>query len=571
MIILIIGISSIFILPRLATGATYTWDGGGTTNDWSDCDNWSSNICPTASDLARFDSTSTKNAVVDSSFAGSVLGVDINSGYTGIITQERNLTISSSGYNQAAGTWRQHTYIFDINNGGFVLSNGTFETGVGTSRIQRNFTISGGTYTASSSSAVDFDGDGTDSSDDTTITCTGDLGTLIDFSKLRGTNQTVTLTSGCAATTTSSVTTEGVITNNGTLHLDTSFYVDNGNFINNGTLTATTGLTATFERNVTLNGSYDLSPATSLLFFGDSTDNGDNGTLTCSGDLGVPINIDKNRTFQSFTLSTNCNATTTGSVSTVSPITINGDLALAGNFVNTSGAVTINGSISTEGFNLTATGGITLGANDTLRVHGDETITTPSIGENSLIEYYGSGAYSSLIVGTNYENLSFTGGGTYTISSSLTVEDDFISSNDSVFNQTSGTLTLDGTGDQSITGTSTFNNLTATAISPRTISFGANQTSTINGTLTLTGSDFNNFLRLQSSVEGSQFNIDPQGSRTLSALRVQDSNNTNLTEISCETDCLDSGNNTNWNIPARRDTYRLQGDVRLQGGVRFGS
>src|SRR5436190_1716771 len=55
---------------RLAP-ATATWTGNGTTNNWSQAANWSTNTVPGAADTVVFDSTSGKNATVDSSFAGS--------------------------------------------------------------------------------------------------------------------------------------------------------------------------------------------------------------------------------------------------------------------------------------------------------------------------------------------------------------------------------------------------------------------------------------------------------------------------------------------------------------------
>lgn len=75
---------------------SYTWDGGGSTNDWSECANWSSDTCPTSADTAVFDATSTKDANVDSSFGTTIASVAINAGYTGTITQQRSLIISTS-------------------------------------------------------------------------------------------------------------------------------------------------------------------------------------------------------------------------------------------------------------------------------------------------------------------------------------------------------------------------------------------------------------------------------------------------------------------------------------------
>src|SRR5882724_9235511 len=59
---------------RLAP-ATLTWTGLGTTNNWSQAANWSTNAIPASADTVVFDSTSGKNATVDASFAGTVTQV----------------------------------------------------------------------------------------------------------------------------------------------------------------------------------------------------------------------------------------------------------------------------------------------------------------------------------------------------------------------------------------------------------------------------------------------------------------------------------------------------------------
>ena len=63
-----------------------TWDGGGATQNWSDAANWSGDVIPGSGDIAVFDGTSTKNAIIDPAFAGSIAGIQINAG-----TQERLL------------------------------------------------------------------------------------------------------------------------------------------------------------------------------------------------------------------------------------------------------------------------------------------------------------------------------------------------------------------------------------------------------------------------------------------------------------------------------------------------
>ncbi|HRH32110.1 MAG TPA: hypothetical protein PLK06_02170, partial [bacterium] len=82
--------------------AVVTWDGGGSDgtcggaagdgNKWSCGLNWSGDVAPGASDIATFNGTSTKNATIDSNI--SVAGIDINTGYTGIITQASGVTIT---------------------------------------------------------------------------------------------------------------------------------------------------------------------------------------------------------------------------------------------------------------------------------------------------------------------------------------------------------------------------------------------------------------------------------------------------------------------------------------------
>lgn len=53
-------------------------------------------------------------------------------------------------------------------------------------------------------------------------------------------------------------------------------------------------------------------------------------------------------------------------------------------------------------------------------------------------------------------------------------------------------------------------------------------------------------LSLRSGAPGTQWRIDPQGTRTLGHLDVQDSNNINITAINLtDADSLNSGNNTN--------------------------
>ncbi len=95
--LILISVTSIaFIGTKIVNAASYTWDGGGLTNNWSDCDNWSTNICPVAADSVTFNGTSTKDSIIDASWGGSITSITISAGYTGTVSMERSLTMSSA-------------------------------------------------------------------------------------------------------------------------------------------------------------------------------------------------------------------------------------------------------------------------------------------------------------------------------------------------------------------------------------------------------------------------------------------------------------------------------------------
>ena len=80
----------------------------GTTNsNWSEDSNWSGGTAPGASDIATFDSTcgGSCNATIDASI--NVSGIDMQSGYTGTITQGagNTITVGLGGWTQQAGNF----------------------------------------------------------------------------------------------------------------------------------------------------------------------------------------------------------------------------------------------------------------------------------------------------------------------------------------------------------------------------------------------------------------------------------------------------------------------------------
>src|SRR5690348_9349206 len=72
-----------------------TWDGGGTTNNWSEAANWSGDTVPVAGDDVTFDATSTKSVTIDTNI--NVGSIAIAASYTGTITQSNAASITVTG------------------------------------------------------------------------------------------------------------------------------------------------------------------------------------------------------------------------------------------------------------------------------------------------------------------------------------------------------------------------------------------------------------------------------------------------------------------------------------------
>src|SRR3990167_4913425 len=140
-------VNILFLTAQPAYAVVRTWDGGGGVDtNWGTCANWSDNTCPTSSDVATFDATSTNNVIIATTLTGSTApaGIDINTGYTGIITQNVgvSITVGSSGYDQADGTFMGGNSA--INVGNIILSGGSFTSTSGTLTVTGNFNNSGG-------------------------------------------------------------------------------------------------------------------------------------------------------------------------------------------------------------------------------------------------------------------------------------------------------------------------------------------------------------------------------------------------------------------------------------------
>ncbi|MCK4944876.1 MAG: hypothetical protein KAS59_01270, partial [Alphaproteobacteria bacterium] len=156
-----------------------------------------------------------------------------------------------------------------------------------------------------------------------------------------------------------------------------------------------------------------------------------------------------------------------------------------------------------------------------------------------------SGAISPLLTSDwTFDNVTISGAGKLNANGyNLTINADF--NNTGTFTHSSQTVTFaDNTQVSHIYGDTTFNNFTCTTAG-KALQFEAEKTQTIAGTLTFTG-ESGNLITLRSISEGTQWNIDPQGTRDVDYVDVKDSYNIHTTAIMAF-HSLDILNNINWN------------------------
>jgi Concanavalin A-like lectin/glucanases superfamily len=140
---------------RLAYARTCTWSRAGSAGTFVTAANWtcsSGSGPPASADDAIFDGTSSQNCTIGASI--SVTSLQINSGYTGTVTQGSGITIMTAGALSKAGTG---TFTGDSGatssitvGGNFALSAGTFTSTAGRLEVAGTFSQTGGTFAPSS-------------------------------------------------------------------------------------------------------------------------------------------------------------------------------------------------------------------------------------------------------------------------------------------------------------------------------------------------------------------------------------------------------------------------------------
>lgn len=513
----------------------FIWTGLAGDNNWGTAGNWSTSVTPGAADVARFEGEkcSAGNCNVTVNVNVDVAGVDINSTFPGTITQAAGITISvqGSGWNQAAGTFIGGNSQILITGGSFVLSGGTFNS---TSDNLKIAAASGAGYVVFNQSGGTFN---------------AGMGTLY-------------LTHAPTGCTTND--THYTLDINGTIALNNLRYAGGHPAVNNrchwdfatgdvvniaGSFNITRDhTTGTIAANTA--GGTDTFTVGGNLTYGSGA-NGGTLAVTLNGIGTQNLSQTSGTTQPSGVLKINKSS---GSVTQTTNITLNNaNLDVTqGTFDQvgfSTGGISVFYLRNLARWRSTTTGTLTATAwiNDLGCVHelyGSGNMNFSWITNCDLHFNKNGGNYVQLSGNTRtYGNLLITSGSLRGLSYILTVGKDW--SNSATFTPGTSTVLLTGTNN-TISGSNTFYNLTKTVTAPRTLTFAAGTTQTVTNTLTLTGSSAANKLSLRSSSPGTQWNINPQGTRTVQYLDVQDSNNTNAAAIPAGATSVDSGNNTNW-------------------------
>ncbi len=529
----------LFAVSPKAFAASLYWVGGdgGNTNDktnWSTSDpavcnpgGGNASAAPTTTDVAIFDPDCDNGAAINANW--SVAGININAGYTGTITQNASitLTVGSSNYIQADGTFTGGNSTIDIN-GTFALSDGTFTSTSGTLSVSSTFTISGTPVFTHNSGKVQFDTSAATITPSTatfsSVSFTSAVAKTIADSNTLTVAGTLTLTDGSIAQTT--IPAAGSISAQGaSITQASTFDGGSGLIVINGTIDQTFTGSAT----TTVGGLPNIEISKTL------------GTLYLAG----TIRTERNWTYTQGTLDATTNDSTvvfytpyqatrtiTGShtldnvnIYSYAYTSLNGTIIADNNTITVAGTLTLTdgsiaqttipaaGSISAQGASITQASTFD-GGSGLIVINGtiDQTFTgsaTTTLGGIPNIEI-------SKTLGTLYlagtirttKNWTYTQGTldattndstvvfatTLTITGSHTLDNVIIDSNDSsarTFTIASGTtLTTAGTLtiDNSSTGTITIN--TGIISAQGNVTVGAGPTA-YNGTATLTFSGSN--------------------------------------------------------------------------------
>ena len=541
------------------SGSACTWE-GTSSSDWSEGDNWSCETAPGSGDdviINNHVEADDPNMNVSTTFSSFT----INSGKTLHITPGGVINTTGDVTNNGTISAGSENTI-SISAGGQILLNGLITSQDGFVTIgsgnSDGIVLTGASTITSTSGTVTFM-DPIDS-DSTGHTLNVDAGTgLIDFQQAIG--------SGVIKPTTLTITQSGGTTFQGNVTTSTSVVLtdtaDAANITFTGTLVTPTLTSAAEPYDLDLHGSgTTITNAvaflhTGTLALGNTADDTllFDGALTATAPSGVTLNGQVRTSGDTISIGDAGTgvtlAGTTSILDTTSGTVTGADISVGG---------TVDGAAAnTQG--LTVNGGT--GGTATFSGHIGETtpIATLTLTNGDLATTDRKITASGISVNGGTFGLAASPAGAWdvgdvTIASGATMNattGDFNVSGDwansGTFNHKDGTVTFDGTG-QTLSGATSFYNLTknVNAADMLTFTSGTANRTTITNALDLKGQE-NKLLSLRSSADDTQWEIDPQGTRAIEYLDVQNSNNVGATNINAVgQNCTDSGNNTKWSF-----------------------
>ncbi len=373
--------------------------------------------------------------------------------------------------------------------------------------------------------------------------------------------------------------------------------------------TANTGA-ITLVRSLTVNGNLSLSGGTLQLNGGNtitvkgSWQNGggtlsaSTGSVLLSSSTSTAYTLKEAGTFYHLSLSgagtwtlaanTDVNGRLTLSGGTLSQSSFN--ISVAGNMAIANGATFTRGAQANK---LILDGTVNLADNSASK----QNLGYVQIGPTAVTHLRTDTAVYRLDVGTgatlNSHGYDFTAGtGSLIIFGTLNATDDaegdtsiitlaghWTRKSSGTFTHGNGTVVLNGSN-QTLSGSTTFYNLTKTITSSATLTFAATTTQTVSNTLTLLGAA-GNPLSLRSSLTGVRSVLTLTSAlQDLRYLDVRDSNASGGTTLTCSQGCVDSGNNLGWSFPASSSSdsggggsalwlinLRRRNNLSLQGGA----
>jgi hypothetical protein len=314
-------------------------------------------------------------------------------------------------------------------------------------------------------------------------------------------------------------------------------------------------------KNITISAGGILKPASSasINISGDLTSagtfSGNSGTAVFNGANSQFSNtVDGGVSFNNLTIASGASLTAADATTR---------LGVSGNWTNdgtfdpgTNSVVTFNGASAilgsgTHNFkNITLSNGTLTAPAGDLTLGADFTNNSGTFDPNGgTIIFTGASADIAGTTGSTFNNLTINSGGLLRMHRSFSLTGDFSNQGTFTYNNATysheNTVTFSGVG-QSLSGSTTFYNLAKTTATADTLTFEAGETQTIDNGLTLHGVS-GGLLSLRSSVDGTPWEIDPQGTLDLEYIDVKDSTNVSGTDIDCVgKHCTDSTDNTNW-------------------------